>query len=416
MRGAEVSILMRIAVVSSLFPPFAIGGAEEVASQLACAFRDLGCAVDVISTCRRQDLGPRLFRTDLWNGIRVWRIAPWNLYWRFDRESHTPGRVRRAVWHAVDLYNPTVSPALEAVLKEILPDAVNTHNIDGLSPAVWNVVRGRSKVVVHTVHDYHLLCPRAILRRRDGTRCQGLCRFCRIYASYHRRFQDRISAMVAPSHAAAAIHRLHGWTEPRLEVIENAVYREAFQPAEMGSEEPLRALFLSRLEAEKGCNLLISVMRRFRKADEIEFHIAGRGSYERILAEFAESAPNVMWHGFVSGETKHRLLASADIFLQLSEWPENAPLAMIEAKQYGLYVVGSDVGGIPEQLGDESAGQLIPPGDAEALCNVLQSLSVRRGELRNRRKERASSQSGRTPLTMAEEYLALFQSLLTSLG
>src|SRR5437667_651655 len=127
---------MRIAVVSSLFAPYGLGGAEEVAAQLATNMRDLGHAVDVVSTCRRDDLDGHPYRIDVWNGIRVWRIAPWNLYWRFDRETQQPGPLARAAWHLVDLWNPSTIGPLRSVLERIRPDIVNTHNIDGLSPVV----------------------------------------------------------------------------------------------------------------------------------------------------------------------------------------------------------------------------------------------------------------------------------------
>src|SRR5690606_28443120 len=114
---------------------------------------------------------------DEWKGIRVWRLAPLNLYWRYDRETLRPNRLARALWHAVDLWNPSTIAPLEAVLRRIRPDAVNTHNIDGLSPAVWQVAR-RHAPVVHTLHDCHLLCPRATMQRRDGTICPRLCSLC----------------------------------------------------------------------------------------------------------------------------------------------------------------------------------------------------------------------------------------------
>jgi len=98
---------MRIALVSSLFAPYGLGGAEEVAAQLATNLRNLGHAVDVISTCRRDDLNGKPYRIDVWNDIRVWRIAPWNLYWRFDRETQHPSPLARAAWHLVDLWNPS---------------------------------------------------------------------------------------------------------------------------------------------------------------------------------------------------------------------------------------------------------------------------------------------------------------------
>ena len=204
---------MKVAIVSSLFAPFGIGGAEQVAAQIAEYLARDGHEVDVVSTGRRSDLEDADYRIESWKGLRVWRIAPWNLYWRFDREKEEPGRLKRAAWHAVDLRNPTVARPLAKVLERIRPDVVNTHNIDGLSPMAWQVARNFSPVV-HTLHDLHLICPRATMQRRDGTCCPGLCRGCRVYASYHHLYQRYIDAMISPTHMVADLHRSAGWTTP----------------------------------------------------------------------------------------------------------------------------------------------------------------------------------------------------------
>ena len=174
---------VKIVIISSLFPPFDIGGAEQVAALLARTLRQLGHQIDVISTCRRSDLSVERYRIDCWEGIRVWRMAPWNVYWSFDKQEQRPHALRRAAWHFIDLCNWSVVPALAEVLNRISPDVVNTHNIDGMSPVVWRVARDYTSAVVHTLHDYHLICPRATMRKRDGAACDSVCGLCHSYSA-----------------------------------------------------------------------------------------------------------------------------------------------------------------------------------------------------------------------------------------
>lgn len=403
---------MNIAIISSLFPPFAIGGAEEVAAQLALALHRLGHQVDVISTCKRSQLANASYRTDEWEGIRVWRIAPLNLYWSFDKPNQHPNRLARAGWHAIDLWNPSVLRPLKQVLARIQPEVVNTHNIDGLSPAVWQVAHHCTDAIVHTLHDYHLLCPRATMHRRDGTMCERLCRFCRVYAQYHRLFQGHVRALIAPASAVADMHRQSGWSGPSIEIIRNGVDVGAIRLSHIPDTDPLRILFLSRLEREKGCETLLAVIPRFRESTEMQFHLAGRGSYQGRFSELAQLTPNVTWHGFATGADKHELLCSADVFLQLSECRENAPLSLIEAKRYGLYLLGTDIGGIPEQIDSPEAGQLIPAGDPERLLRTLQALPGMKQALRNGRSGRLQRSAGYGTREMAEGYLKVFRSLV----
>ena len=374
-----------------------------MAAQLALAIRKLGHHVEVISTGRKTE-------QDAWEGIRVWRIAPWNLYWSFDKEEQRPCGLARAAWHAVDLWNPTTLGPLRQALESIRPDAVNTHNIDGLSPLVWSEARKRTAALVHTLHDHHLLCPRATMRRAGGELCERLCPACRVYAGYHRRFQKHVRILAAPARAIAETHRLAGWSEPEIRIIPNAVNAAAIDHND-AAEGPLRVLFLSRLVREKGCETLLAALSMFRDG-ACEFHIAGRGEYEPQFRRAALSMPNVSWHGFVEGRAKDALLAKADVFLQLSECRENAPLALIEARCHGLYLVGSDIGGIPELIEGRAAGRLIPPGNPRALGEALREIAIEKPAIRAARAGRLQRGRSYGMREMAELYLHAFHSLL----
>jgi glycosyltransferase involved in cell wall biosynthesis len=401
---------VKIAVISSLFAPFAVGGAEQVAAQMAETFRLEGHEVDVISTCRRQELTGQSYRVDLWNGLRVWRIAPWNVYWRVDQEQPRPKDITRAAWHLVDLWNPSVIRPLQKVFCQIAPDVVNTHNIDGFSPVVWQVARKYASVVVHTLHDYHLLCPRAVMRRMDGKPCLQLCTGCQAYAAYHRLFQGCVDAVISPSRAAADLHKSAGWGRSSTSVIPNAVDVADVVPPESTAGSPLQIVFMSRLVPEKGCDALLAIIEQFRDCRDIHFHVAGTGPFEQHFARLAEDALNVTWHGYVTGTRKSALLSAGDVFLQLSEWPENAPLALLEAKQFGMYLVGTNLGGIPELITNPLEGRLIEPADPAGLQAVLRDQIADRGELRAQRPARLNRSHGYGVREMGRRYLDVFSS------
>jgi len=405
---------MKIAIVSSLFPPYAIGGAEQVAAQLAGALDRLGHQVDVISTCARSQLDGQPFSSEMRERTRIWRVAPRNLYWSYDKQREEPGRLARAGWHAVDLWNPSVILPLGKVLDQIRPDVVNTHNIDGFSPVVWQVARRYTPAIAHTLHDYHLICPRAVMQRRDGTMCESLCRFCSLYAQYHHRFQKYVGMLISPSMATAELHRRAGWTKPRIEIIRNGVDVEPVPQPEVAASHPLRVLFLSRLEREKGCETLLDVIPAFAGSSEIEFHAAGAGTLDKGFLELAEWVPNLTWHGFVRGRRKDELFSRCDVFLQLSECRENAPLSLSEAKAHGLYLVGTSVGGIPELIENSAAGQLIPAGDPRTLQALLETLCGSRAEIRKGRAARSERSAGHGTRQMAEAYVEAFRSLSTA--
>jgi glycosyltransferase involved in cell wall biosynthesis len=248
------------------------------------------------------------------------------------------------------------------------------------------------------------------MRRGDGELCERLCRSCRVYARYHRRFQKHVRILAAPARAIAEVHRLAGWTGPEIRIIPNAVDVDAIEDRNEVATGPLRVLFLSRLVREKGCETLLAALPMFRDA-AFEFHIAGRGEYEPQFQQAARSMPNVIWHGFVEGRAKHELLANADVFLQLSECRENAPLTLIEARCHGLYLVGSDIGGIPELIEGPAEGRLIPPGNPKALAAALAEIAGDKQSIRATRAGRVRRGRNYGTREMAELYLHAFRSL-----
>ena len=68
-----------------------------------------------------------------------------------------------------------------------------------------------------------------------------------------------------------------------------------------------------------------------------------------------------------------RFLAISDIYLQPSR-TEGLPLSIMEALQYGLPIIGSNIGGIPEAIHHEENGFLAEPCDYQDLAQRLKQL------------------------------------------
>lgn len=318
----------------------------------------------------------------------------------------------RAGWHVVDLWNPSVLHPLHQVFEQIRPEIVNTHNIDGFSPALWPAARRYTAAIAHTLHDGHLICTRATMRRRDGTVCSSRCTLCRIYASYHAVFAPHIKTLISPTRALAELHRHAGWSGASIEIVPNASDVPPPRESDLPHNGPLRVLFMSRLEGEKGCEALLFAVRQSGPEDGIEFHIAGSGSYADRFKQLAATHSHVYWHGFVSGPQKHTLLGSSDVFIQLSECHDNAPLSLVEARQSGLHLVGTDIGGIPELIAGSHCGEVIPVGDTRALCSILRMLAGNPDQVRRERRRRLEALVPYGFREMADSYARVFSSLL----
>ena len=100
------------------------------------------------------------------------------------------------------------------------------------------------------------------------------------------------------------------------------------------------------------------------------------------------------------------LLGAADLAVVTSDW-EARQLFAQEALGGGLPLIATDVGGLPELVGD--AALLIPPGSVDALDEAVRELLAdpeRRAELAERGRQRAASWPG--PQDMLDRLRALY--------
>lgn len=140
----------------------------------------------------------------------------------------------------------------------------------------------------------------------------------------------------------------------------------------MTDEQPL-VISVGRLHPQKRHDLLINAAARWRSLRPAPIvAIAGSGPSFLTLTNLVQSsrAPVVL--------LGHRtdvadLLAAADLAVVASDW-EARQLFAQEAMMAGLPLVATDVGGLPELVGE--AAVLVPPGDVDALATAVRGLLV----------------------------------------
>lgn len=367
---------MHVLLVNNLYPPIMAGGAELIVAYLGEALAARGHRVTAVSTC-----GPEMepYPTEQRNGVEVIRFFPRNVYWSFMRQGQP--RIKRALWHLRDAWNRDAARRFRAVLGEKQPDVVHTHVIDGFSASIWRRARRAGVPVVHTAHDYHLICPRAFLLTRDWKLCTQPSLGCRVYRQWHLHTAADVDLFVSPSQFLLDKHVEAGLPAPRSALVRNGIPLPALQGRTPRSGGKLRFLLLCRLTVEKGVQVVLDAMRQLPPSLEVELVIAGRGPLEEVARAAAAADPRIRFLGFVQGEEKQALLHSGDYLLIPSLWYENAPVAVVEAAVYGLGLIGSRIGGIPELVDPGRTGLLFKPGDASELAGIMRGLAEGRTAL-----------------------------------
>jgi len=362
---------MHVLLVNNLYPPIVAGGAELVVAYLAEGLAARGHRATVVSTC-----GPEMepYPAEIRNGVEVLRFFPRNMYWSFARAGH--GRISHALWHLRDAWNRDAARRFNAVLAEARPDVVHTHVIDGFSASIWRRARRHGVPVMHTAHDYHLLCPRAFLLTRDWKLCTRPTLPCRAYRAWHLRTAQDVDLFISPSQFLLEQHRDAGLLPSRSAVVRNGIPRPPPRlPRDPCADRPPGFLLLCRLTEEKGVRVVLDAVRALPPDLRFELTIAGRGPLESVAHAAAEADPRIHFAGFVQGEQKHALLSQADFLLIPSLWYENAPVAVVEAAAYGIGVIGSRIGGIPELVTQGKTGLLFEPGDVAGLAAIMHRIA-----------------------------------------
>jgi len=399
---------VKVVIVSNAYPPHVAGGAELVACYLAEGLAAGGCDVTVVTTCSR-DEGTA---DGVLNGVRVVRFFPNNLWWNFERFATGDRRSLPAklVWNLRDTWNRDTGRRLGAVLDSVKPDVVHTHNLKGMSPIVWHTIARRGVPIIHTAHDYYLLCARGAMLRGDGTACDRRCALCRVYGQYYAACARPIDLLCSPSRFVLERHLEHGVGErARSAVVPNGIPLTPRHRPARAKGEKLRALFLGQLRREKGVHVLLDALAHLR--DDVVVDIAGRGELQPQVELAAGSRTGVTFHGYVAGAAKAALLDAADVLLFPSIWSENAPIAIAESLVSGMPVIGSDIGAIPEFVSDGVNGLLFRVGDPAALAQAVNSVAAD-AVLYEALCAGATASAGRyTVDTMVDRYRRLYETL-----
>ncbi|MCC6300295.1 MAG: glycosyltransferase family 4 protein [Anaerolineales bacterium] len=145
---------------------------------------------------------------------------------------------------------------------------------------------------------------------------------------------------------------------------------------------PLRLLYFGRLIEDKGVHTAIqalSILKRQGFEENIELTVLGAGhpDYESRLRSMVSDlrvGEQVRFAGKVSRDEIPSVLSRYDVFLFTSIWPEPFGRTIVEAMLAGLIVIGSDVGGSREIFAKYDADLLYPAGDAGALASRLSLL------------------------------------------
>ena len=254
----------------------------------------------------------------------------------------------------------------------------------------WNAVRKireilstRSIDIVHA-HGYksdiysYVAAPRKVALVSTCHNWPDPAPAMRVYAALDRIILRRFQQVTSPSISVMKVLTQSGICSSKLTYIANGIEISQFQNSEpsltfqIPAEGKQVVGIVGRLVAEKGGETLLRaaqlVIKRF---PNVLFVFIGEGAarkeWEAISNTLGISA-NVSFIGM--RDDMPGVYSSINI-LALPSFNEAMPMCILEAMAAAIPVVASKIGSVPDLVLNNVTGNLVPPGDSEALADKL---------------------------------------------
>ena len=309
---------------------------------------------------------------------------------RFRMHNEDVAELGRANLLVKTLWNEPVHRKIRALIQKERIDVCHCHNtFPLLSPSVYYAAHDEGVPVVQTLHNYRLLCPKAVLYR-DGRVCEDCVNSAVPWRSVAHSCYRGNRAATAATALMLTTHRLAGTWRKKVDVyvaltefcrskfIEGGLPADrivvkpnfVFDDPGLGTGADGYALFVGRLTEEKGVRTLLRAWSGMPRS--IELKIAGDGPLAPEVAA-AGSASNIEYLGPVPGGRVRALMRDAAALIFPSEWFEAGPMTLIEAFACGTPAIASRLGSAGSIVKHGVNGFHFEAGNANALASAVRT-------------------------------------------
>lgn len=379
---------MNVLLISHYFLPQYTAGTEIYTYRLGMALGKRGHSVHVLAGA----IDPNARKPIRWDedvlGLPVTFFSP-------KRET----KLQHLQQSLHDGQRPEFEPMFEQVLDQIQPQVVHIQQLSTLSVSFIHIAKARGIPVVVMLNDYWFLCQRVQMIKSDGERCDGfdakICADC-LLATYRqpvrtlgkptarkaseRRRQvlgDALRAadlILSPSRHLIKVHEEHGIPKDTIIHCDYGFPEpESISPVE--PSVPLKVGYLGSIVPHKGLHILIDAINRLDGKAHLTIHGSPSANHNFYRDLWRKNLDMVKFAGVSDPQNPYPTIAAYDVMVVPSLWEENSPLVIHEAHAAGRPVIASRVGGAKELIKDGVDGFLVPPGDVQALADVLGDLA-----------------------------------------
>ena len=355
----NILVAMRVLHIVTAFPRHEGDPIAPWLVELLLRLRERGHEVEVLAASHRgSDDG-------LHRGIRVHRFRYFLARWeRLTHEETAPDRMRRSLLYAIMPVFFLIGGMRRAwmLARQRRYDIVHVHWPMPMVLLGWAARRGHAMPMVTTFYGIELRWVQSrlpflrwLVRRAARTSAQAVA-----ISSYTAR-------------------ELRKFADVPIEVIPYTAELPAPSSPVTARGTDQSILFVGRLIERKGVHHLIRALGTLRERTPARLVIVGDGPERSPLEALARDTgvgEHVEFRGRVSDEELRRAYAAASAFvlpsvLDARQDTEGLGVVLLEAMNYSVPVIASDIGGITDIVQHDRTGLLVPPGDEPALAHAL---------------------------------------------
>lgn len=353
---------MKICIISNLYPPNVLGGAEIIVEKMVTAISKKH-DVFVITTSPDDEEHKKIE-----DNISIYQINTTKLYPPYKQTEASS--IKKPLWHLFDLWDNNTYKKIKSIIEEEKCDIIHVNNFKGLSLSVFKIGKDLNIPLVFESHDFSLICPRANLIRGNNQLCDGRNFICNQYVNIQRKLlNDNVDLLISPSQFMINKYRENNFFN-NTPCIKIPLGVEFIKNKSDKSYDILDFTFIGSVGKHKGVDILIKAFKEIEN-ENIRLHIVGKGYDEEEFKESSKDDDRIVFHGFVDNDNIKEYYNKSNVIVLPSVCYDNSPLVIYESFSTATPVIGSNIGGIPELIIDDYNGYLFKAGDYEDLKDKL---------------------------------------------
>lgn len=364
---------MKVMILNTWYYPNMMGGAEHSVKILAenLIKKSIEVSVVTVDSPKEQTIH------EVINGVNVYRLnsKKYKLFEAYQKKYSGLALYKNKFY---ELFNSSIKSNFTNILDTVKPDLVHVNCFSGLSFKAIRYVHSHNIPIIYTLRNYFMLNPTN----------KALPSFLtKIYIKIVKKYASYASAVTAPSLFTLKKHFDNGLFTNKIvkKCIPNCIdipYNETLEEINIHKNRNNRItnfIYVGWISEDKGIRHLLKAFNKLHTDDTLT--LCGDGDLREVVKEAEKRNKNIHFLGKLNTNDLYEQYKKADVSIVPSIWDEPFGRVVIEANAFGLPVIASNKGGIPEIIKEIDGGVTYQAGNVNELVSNMKKLSINKNRL-----------------------------------